>query len=78
MPPCCGQVLYLDVAAGSERDALMAVGAMTQSHFRSAGLMHDDGKGFNPHITIAKTSRLIGRHKRGRCYQLSCHVKRAT
>lgn len=29
------------------------------------GLLHEDGKPFTPHITIAKTSRLIGKRKRG-------------
>jgi hypothetical protein len=56
-------VLFLEVAPGPGRDVLQQVAGAALAHFRAAGLAHEDGKPFAPHVTIAKTSRLIG-HKR--------------
>ena len=54
------QVLFLEVASGPGRDQLDAVAALAVEHFRAAGLKHEDGKPITPHITVAKTSRLLG------------------
>jgi hypothetical protein len=63
VPAGCPQVLFLEVAPGEGRDALQRVADAALARFRAAGLAHEDGKPFAPHITVAKTSRLIG-HKR--------------
>jgi len=60
------QVLFLEVAPSPSRDQLAAVAAAAVTHFRTAGLLHEDGKPFSPHVTIAKTSRLLSNSKRRR------------
>lgn len=61
--------MFLEVAPGAGREALGAIAAAAAGRFRACGLLHDDGKPFAPHITVAKTSRLLGhggkRHRGG-------------
>lgn len=63
------QVLYLDVAPGPARDSLMTLGSTVIEHFSAAAggslLVPGEDKPFIPHITVAKTSRLMGRHRKG-------------
>jgi hypothetical protein len=58
------QVLYLDVSPGRARDQLQRLGDAIVSHFQAAGgdlVLPEPGRGFTPHVTVAKTSRLQGR-----------------
>jgi hypothetical protein len=61
------QVLYLDVAAGPALSELQRFGDAVISHFCSQGsevCLDEGGRGFTPHVTVAKTSRLRGgRHR---------------
>jgi hypothetical protein len=63
------QVLYLDVAPGAARDGLVQLGEATLQHFKAAAggslAVDEGGRGFTPHVTVAKTSRLIGRRQKG-------------
>jgi hypothetical protein len=67
----CLQVLYLDVAPGQASEQLQRLGEAVISHFRAQGseiVVEEPGRGFTPHVTVAKTSRLLGgghRPKRG-------------
>jgi len=63
--PKMSQVLYLDVAPKPALDQLQHLGDTVISHFRSQGsdiFIEEKGRGFTPHVTVAKTSRLKGRH----------------
>lgn len=61
------QVLYLDVAPGQALEQLQRLGEAVISHFRTQGsliVVEEAGRGFTPHVTVAKTSRLLGgRHR---------------
>jgi hypothetical protein len=71
----CLQVLYLDVAPGQASEQLQRLGEAVISHFCAQGseiVVVGPGRGFTPHVTVAKTSKLLGgRHKpkRGGCDQ---------
>lgn len=65
------QVLYLDVAEGDAKQALLRLGAAVIKHFSNAAggtlAIDEGGRGFTPHVTVAKTSRLIGKRRKGEC-----------
>ncbi|KAF6251042.1 AKAP7 2'5' RNA ligase-like domain-containing protein [Scenedesmus sp. NREL 46B-D3] len=58
------RVLYLDVAPGEVRERLLRLGSAAVQHFTAAAggslALNDGGRGFTPHVTVAKTSRLGG------------------
>lgn len=64
------QVLFLDVAAGPAREQLQRLGDAVVASFQAAAggdlvLASEQGRGFTPHVTVAKTSRLRGPRRRG-------------
>jgi hypothetical protein len=63
------QVLYIDFAPGAALDALLQLGAATTQHFKAAAggslAIDEGGRGFTPHVTVAKMSRLIGKRRKG-------------
>lgn len=70
--PPLPQVLYLDVMPGEGLERLMALAGAARAHFQAAGLLLQADQAFTPHVTIAKTSKLLGnggraggRHGRG-------------
>lgn len=64
------QVLYIDFAPGPALDSLMQLAAATTQHLKAAAggslAVDEGGRGFTPHVTVAKTSRLIGKRRKGR------------
>ena len=60
------------MAPGPELEQLNKLGQAIISHFRTQGsdiFVDEGGRGFTPHVTVAKMSRLRGghhhRHKKG-------------
>ena len=61
-----GQVLYLDVAEGEGREGLVRLEAAARAALAGLGIALNSSGAFTPHVTIAKTSKLKRRGKRGR------------
>uniref|UniRef100_A0A383VL78 A-kinase anchor protein 7-like phosphoesterase domain-containing protein n=1 Tax=Tetradesmus obliquus TaxID=3088 RepID=A0A383VL78_TETOB len=64
------QVLYIDFAPGPALDSLMQLAAAATQHLKAAAggslAVDEGGRGFTPHVSVAKTSRLIGKRRKGR------------
>jgi 2'-5' RNA ligase len=56
--------LFLKVAEGPGLHQLHTLANVLVEAFQGSGLVADD-KPFDPHVTIAKTSRMIGKRGRG-------------
>ncbi len=54
-------MLFLDVAAGEGRQQLVLLEQAVREAFGSAGLRPHDSRPFQPHVTIAKMSKMKGR-----------------
>jgi 2'-5' RNA ligase len=60
-PAAAAQVLFLEVAAGEGREQLLLLEAEARRAFSAHGLLPPGCKPFEPHVTVAKLSRLRGR-----------------
>ncbi|CAJ1077621.1 A-kinase anchor protein 7-like isoform X4 [Xyrichtys novacula] len=51
------EVVFVGLAPGQHRHTLDSVAELLRSRFVEQGLLHGDGRGFEPHLTIMKLSR---------------------
>lgn len=63
------QVLFLDIAQDSGLERLMQLAAASRAHFAEHRLLLQAGQAFVPHVTVAKSSKLVQQYSKRQARQ---------